>query len=145
MDYRKTIKDLRKRYNNALVNYYGKGYMIFKTIFEVWARDLYQETNLAFRTASVLSLGDKNIDRLLSKGNKSKAIENLTARVNGCNYLSSLMEYAQEQKEFSNPEQMKSIEEFQQIDCILRTLSSQSAERIENLQQTLELDSDLKR
>lgn len=135
MDYRKTIKDLRKDYANALADYYGKGYLIFKTIFEGWARDLYQETDLAFRTAGVINLSDRNIDRLIAKGDISKAIEKLNMRVNGCDYLSILVEHTQFQKEFSNPEQLAIIEQFKQINHTLKMLSNQSAERMENLAQ----------
>lgn len=142
MEYRDEIKSLRKRYRKALGEYYGKGYLIFKTIFEAWARGLYQETDLAFRTAGLYSLSDRNIDKLIEHGDLPKAVDKLTMRVNGCDYLSMLVEHTQSQKEFSNAEQLAIMEEFKEIDYILKTLSNQSAERIENLtdQQSIEPD-----
>lgn len=133
MDYRQTIKELRHEYRGALADYYGKGHLIFKTIFEDWARGLYQETDLAFRTAGVINLSDKNIDRLIAKGDTAKAIEKLNMRVNGCDYLSILMQYTQAKTEFSNPNQLAVMEKFKQIDHTLKRLSSQDQERIENL------------
>lgn len=133
MEFRDVIKSLRVKYNNALLNYYGRGHLIFKTIYDKWVRGLYDETNLMFRTAGILNLSDKHIERLIKKGKIDTAIEKLKTRIYCCEYLSVLMKQVQEQEEFSNSQQREVIQEFKQIDKTLNLLQNKSQRKLQSL------------
>ena len=133
MEFRDIIKSLRVKYNNALLNYYGRGHLIFKTIYDKWVRGLYDETNLMFRTAGILNLSDKHIESLIKKGKIDTAVEKLKTRIYCCEYLSILMKQVQEKEEFSNPQQLEVIQEFKQIDKTLNLLQAKSQRKLQSL------------
>lgn len=133
MEFRDVVKSLRVKYNKALLNYYGRGHLIFKTIYDKWVRGLYDETNLMFRTTSIQNLSDKNIERLIHKGKIDVAKERLKTRIYCCAYLSVLMKQTQKQEEFSNSQQLEVIDEFKQIDKTLNLLQKKSQRKLRTL------------
>ncbi|MBQ3502153.1 MAG: hypothetical protein IJA72_00610 [Clostridia bacterium] len=125
MSFSEDIKVLRKRYFNAVKQYYSDNRIVFKMLLQRKKYDDLYEADLAFRTCMVSEFSDKNINKLLDV-NVGKAVDKLRARARGCVYTASVIQTLLEKQ--ISPNQNPACDEINQIKQGLLNHANQSVE-----------------
>lgn len=91
MSFSRDVKILRKRYFDAVKQFYQDEHIIIKMILQRRKYDDLYEADLAFRTCMVPEFSDKNINRLFDI-DVARAVDKLRARARGCAYTASVVQ-----------------------------------------------------
>ena len=91
MSFIEDIKNLRKRYFDAVKMFYGDKRIIAKMMLNRSKYDNIYEADLAFRTIMLREFSDEELIKLTSQ-HSEKSVDGFVARARGCFYAASVVQ-----------------------------------------------------
>lgn len=125
MSFSEDIKSLRKKYFNAVKQYYGDNRIILKMLLRRRKYDDLYEADLAFRTCEVPEFSDESINKLFDV-DINRAVNKLRARARGCAYTASVVQGLLEKQ--ISPKQQAACDEIMEVKRSLLNLANHSVQ-----------------
>lgn len=136
MDFSEQIKDLRKRYFNAVKMFYGDNRIVAKMILNRTKYDDLYEASLSFKTIALPQFSDERLDKLAKERNPL-VVEQLLARARGCLYTALAVQRILNNQISNN--QNKACNEIRYIKQQLISCSDMSVKSAEHIAKKLGL------
>ena len=125
MEFRDSIKNLRKQFIDVIKNHYGTSRLIIKMIIGKGIYQSLSDADLDFRTCMLHSLSDKHINKLYTR-NMEKAIENLRVRGVACMYVAEDMDNIIHSNFETSERYIKLVNDLKAIKNSVKDLGSKS-------------------